>query len=78
MMSKKFYLYDRFFESNQSFTTEHVKIVKIPGFFSDFCLEFQVFFKVSQIPGYFCLNCRIPGKKATLCYTEIYYLCIAY
>ena len=37
MMSKMFYLYDRFFESNQNFTTKHVKIVKIPGFCSDFC-----------------------------------------
>ena len=64
MMTKKFYLYDRIFESNLNFTTEHVKIVKIPGFCSDFCSKFQVFF--------FCLNCqfpgfsRIPGKVATL------------
>ena len=26
------YLYGRFFESNRNFTTERVKIVKIPGF----------------------------------------------
>ena len=26
----KFYLFDRFLESNQNFTTEHVEIVKIP------------------------------------------------
>ena len=32
MMTKFFYLYNRFLESNQNFTTEHVKIVKIPGF----------------------------------------------
>ena len=32
MMTKDFYLYDRIFESNQNFTTEHVKIVKVPGF----------------------------------------------
>ena len=31
-MTKIFYLYDRFFESNRNFTTEHVKIVKIPVF----------------------------------------------
>ena len=40
-MTKYFYLYDRFFELNRNFTTEHVKIVKIPGFF-----------KISQIPGF--------------------------
>ena len=28
-----FFVYDRFLESNRNFTTEHVKIVKIPGFF---------------------------------------------
>ena len=31
-MTKKNYFYDRFFESNRNFTTEHVKIVKTPGF----------------------------------------------
>ena len=31
MMTKFFYLYDRFFESNRNFTIEHVKIVKTPG-----------------------------------------------
>ena len=50
MMTKNVYLYDRFFDSNQIFTTEHVKIVKIPGFYSDFCSKFQVF----------------PGEVATL------------
>ena len=65
-----YYLYDKFFKLY--FTTEHVKIVKIPGFFSDFYSNFRVFFKLSQILGYFCLNCRIPGftrfpgKVATL------------
>ena len=57
MMTKIFYSYDRFSDSNRNFTTEHVKIVKTPGFprfFSKF-LKFQVFL------GYFCLNCRIPG-----------------
>ena len=40
-----------------------------PGLFSDFCSKFQVFFKISQIPGFskfFCLNCQIQGKVATL------------
>ena len=43
-----------------------MKVLKIPGFFSDFCSIFHVF------PGFFCLNCqipgfsRIPGKVATL------------
>ena len=69
MITNFFYLYDRFLESNQNFTTEHVKIDKIqvfPGFFSDICSKFQVF------PGYFCINCQIPGfsrfpgKEATL------------
>ena len=31
---KNFYLYDRFFESNQNFTTEQVKIDKNSRFFS--------------------------------------------
>ena len=38
MMTKFFYLYDRFFDSNRIFTTEHVKIVKISGFFAYFFL----------------------------------------
>ena len=42
MMTKTFYLYDRFFESNRNFTAKHMKIVKIPGFFSKFP-KFQVF-----------------------------------
>ena len=33
-MTKVSYLYDRFFESNRNFTTEHVKIVKTAGFFA--------------------------------------------
>ena len=43
MITNFFYLYDRFLESNQNFTTEHVKIDKIqvfPGFFSDICSKF--------------------------------------
>ena len=34
--NKNVYLHDRFFESDRIFTTEHVKIVKILGFFSCF------------------------------------------
>ena len=52
-MTNFFNLYDGFCESNRKFITEHVKNVKIPGFFSDFCSKFQVFFKISQIPGFF-------------------------
>ena len=51
-MTKIFDLYGRFFESNRNFTTEHVKIVKIPRFF---CLN-------CQIP---CFS-KFPGKVATL------------
>jgi len=50
MMRKNFYLYDRFFESDQNFSIKHQKIFEIPGFsrfFSDFCSKFQVF------PGFF-------------------------
>ena len=50
MMTKDFYLFDRTFESNRNFTTEHVKIVKIPGFFQKF-----------PNSRFFCLNCQIPG-----------------
>ena len=72
-MSKIFYLYDRFFDSN--FTTEHVEIVKIPGFSS-------FFFKISQIPGFsrffFDLIVKFPGfsrfsgKVAALYNLDIY------
>ena len=41
---KKFYLQNKFFVSNQNFTTKHVKIVKNSRFFHVF----------------FCLNCQIP------------------
>ena len=44
-MTKDFYLYDRNFDSIRNFTTEHVKIVKIPGFSRFFCLN-------CQIPGF--------------------------
>ena len=46
-MTKKSYLYDRFFVSNQNVTTEHVKIVKVQGFSRFFWVKFQVF------PGFF-------------------------
>ena len=45
---KIFYLYDRFFESNRNFTTEHVKIIKIPGF-SGFLVIFVQNFRFFQI-----------------------------
>ena len=60
-MTKKIYLYDRFFVSNQNFTTEHVKIVKNSRFFVQNSRFFNVFFKNSQIPDSFCLHCQIPG-----------------
>ena len=56
MLTNFFYLYDRFFESNRNNTTEHVKTVKIPGFFSDFCSKFQVFSKFPKFQVFFCLN----------------------
>ena len=42
MMTTFFYLYDRFFDTNQNFTTEHVKIPVFISFFSKFP-KFQVF-----------------------------------
>ena len=36
-MNKFLYLSERTFESNQNFTTEHVKTVKIPDIFNYFC-----------------------------------------
>ena len=73
MMIRFVYLYDRLFKSNKNFTTEHVKIVKIPGFFNDFCSKFQVFFclnvKFQVFPGFQpCkmrqqnLNFKKPGR----------------
>ena len=41
-MTKKI-LYDRFFVSNQNFTTEHVKNVKIPGFLFKIPVFFSIF-----------------------------------
>ena len=71
-MTKKSYLYDRFFVSNRNFTTDYVKNIKNSRFYDQISRFFHVFFKVFQIPGYFCLNCRspgfsrFPGKVATL------------
>ena len=63
-----FYVYDKIFELNKNFTTENVKILKIPGFlfkppgfFQNF-LNFRLFCLNCQIPGF----SRIPGKVATL------------
>ena len=59
MVTKYFYLYDKFFVLNQNFTAEHVKIVKIPGFpgFLVIFVQNSRFFLNSQIP-YFS---RFPG-----------------
>ena len=35
-MTKQSFLYDRFFVSNRYFITEHVKLLKIPGFYENF------------------------------------------
>ena len=50
-MTKNFYLYDKFFESNRNLT-KHVKIVKITGFARFFLPKLS--------------NSRFPGKVATL------------
>ena len=65
----KFYLFDRFLESNQNFTTEHVEIVKIP--FVRNSRFFKFFFLISQIPGFFFFALTVkfqvfPGKVATM------------
>ena len=46
-MTKKSYIYDRFFVSDQIFTTEHVITAKNSRFFQGFCSKIQVF------PGFF-------------------------
>ena len=69
MMTKMMiYLYDRFFETNRNFTTEHVKVVKTRGF--------SRLFSLFKIPGFSVQNFRFfsnfvkfqvfPGKVATL------------
>ena len=45
-----FYLYNRFFESNQNFTTEYVKTVNIPGFLVIF-IQNSRFFQDSRFFG---------------------------
>ena len=66
MMTKKSYLYDNFFVSNKNFTTEHVKLLKIQGFFQIFCPKIQVFpvffFKISKTLGF----SRFPSQVANL------------
>ena len=49
---KNFHLYDRFFVTNQNFTTKHVKIGKIPDFLVIFIQNSRFFFKISPIPGF--------------------------
>ena len=62
---KKPYLYDRYFVSNRSFTTEHVLTVINSRFF-------QIFFKFSQNPGFYSFflpklsSSRFRSKVATL------------
>ena len=77
-MTKKNYLQDRFFVSKRNFTTKHVKIVKKYQRFPEFLKIFvqnSGFFLISQIPGFSCLNCQIPGisrfpgKLATLVFS---------
>ena len=51
---KKFYLYDKFFVSNQIFLTCIQKLFKIPGF-SGFLVVFV------QNSRFFSLNCQIQG-----------------
>ena len=45
MLTKKLCLYERFFVLIRNFTTEHVRVVKIPGFVSLSCqtLGFTIF-----------------------------------
>ena len=52
MMTKKYYLDDRFFVSNQNFTTLHVKVVKNSRFFCLNCQipDFSMFFQVKWQP----------------------------
>ena len=51
MITKKSCLCDRFSVSNRNITTEHVKIVRIPGFL--FKVQgFSSFFQTSYIPGF--------------------------
>ena len=72
MMTKKNYLYDRFFVSNQNFTIKHVKrnlISVFSRFFSDFYSKCEGFFLISQIPSF----SRIEGFVATL-YLKQFYL----
>ena len=59
MMTKNFFFNDRFFVSIQKFTTAYVKIVQNSRFFFK---NFQIL----DFSGFFCLNCQIPGKVATL------------
>ena len=44
MMIKKFYLHNRFLGSNQSISTEQLKLLKIKALFSGFCSKFSFFF----------------------------------
>ena len=63
-MSKKICLYERFLVTKRNFTTKLVKIVKISGFLKIFVQNSRFFsksLKFEVFPGFFCLNCQIPG-----------------
>ena len=76
-MTKIFYLYDKFFESNRNFTTKQQKILKFQVFLVIFVQSSFFFSKFPKIQFFFCLNCRIPGffrilgKVATLCILNV-------
>ena len=46
MITKKSYLYDKSFKANRNFRTEHLDLLKIPGFFQNLSNSkfFHVFF----------------------------------
>ena len=50
MMTKNLIYIIEFLCQIETLQLKMLKLLKIPGFF-----------KISQIPGYFCLNCQIPG-----------------
>ena len=64
MMTKKSYLYDRFFVSNQNVTTEHVKNVQNSRFFGENSRFSRFFSKFLQFQVF-------PGKVATLIVPKI-------
>ena len=59
----KFFVYIiNFLSQTKTLLLNMLKLFKIPGIarlFSDFCLKFKFFVKISQIPVFFGLNCKI-------------------